>query len=203
MSTILKTGWRYFVVTTFTLSVASASVSLHLLHSHTAQWEDFMEGRRLYADTLQYDQALSAFTRSLHDYKEAMSMGYDPFKGRPSLEMAELALHMKALAEIKMNTDAKNKDALDDLNLSLTMTVKDSLDQAEADGRLDPKLRSKIENDRNDDQVNIEILQNNQPKLAKGQGKGKGSPQDGDGQKTDDPANPGGNAAGKPSREEL
>lgn len=95
------------------------------------------------------------------------------------------------------------KDALDDLNQTLALTVKGELDLAELDGRLDPALRGKVEKDRLDDQVNVEILQNNKPKLAKGQGKGKGKPEDGEGEKSDDPSQPGGNNAGKPSREEL
>lgn len=203
MSTFLKKGWLYFVATTFVLSIAATSSYLHLLHSTTPQWRDYMQGRFYYVFNVKYSQSLEAFERSLQDYRDALAQGQEPLQGRPSLELAELALHFKALAEIKMGTDGKMKDALDDINLSLTMTVKDELDKAEKDGRLDPALRSKVEKDRLDDQVNAEILQNNKPKLAKAQGKGRGKPADGDGQKMDDPSQPGGNSAGKPSREEL
>ncbi|MDR3616621.1 MAG: hypothetical protein P4L53_23880 [Candidatus Obscuribacterales bacterium] len=203
MSNFLEKAWRYFVVTTFVLSIAATSVCLNLVYSQTPQWQDYMQGRFLYTFTLQYSSALEAFTRSLQDYQTAMTVKDDPFRGRPSLEMAELALHFKALAEMKMGTEGKMKDALVDLNQALALTVKEELDLAELDGRLAPALRAKIEKDRLDDQVNVEILQNNKPKLAKGQGKGKGKPDDGEGEKSDDPAKPGGNSAGKPTREEL
>jgi hypothetical protein len=203
MSNFLEKAWRYFVVTTFVLSIAATSVCLNLVYSQTPQWQDYMQGRFLYTFTLQYSSALEAFTRSLQDYQTAMTVKDDPFRGRPSLEMAELALHFKALAEMKMGTEGKMKDALVDLNQALALTIKEELDLAELDGRLDPALRTKVEKDRLDDQVNVEILQNNKPKLAKGQGKGKGKPDDGEGEKSDDPSKPGGNSAGKPTREEL
>jgi hypothetical protein len=216
MFKILQKGWRYFVAASFVVSIAASSFYLHLLHEQTPQWQDYAEGRLFYK-TLQYSQALEAFNRSLQDYQAALAMKDDPFRGRPSLEMAELALHFKALSEIKMGTEGKMKDALEDLNLSLAMTTKEELDLAEregllgpplspllkGDGPLPPILRAKIETDRLDDIVNVEILQNNKPKLAKGQGKGKGKPEDGEGEKSDDPSQPGGNSAGKPSREEL
>jgi hypothetical protein len=203
MFKILKSSWRYFVAASFVLSVAAISFGLHLLHAQTPQWRDYMQGRLYYGPTIQYSQALEAFDRSLQDYQAALTAKDDLFQGRPSLEMAELALHFKALAEMKMGTEGKMKDALEDLNLSLAMTTRNELDLAEYEGRLDPAVRAKVEKDRLDDQVNVEILQNNKPKLAKGQGKGKGKPEDGEGEKSDDPSQPGGNSAGKPSREEL
>jgi len=203
MSKFLQKGWRYFVVTTFVLSVAATSIGLSFFYSQTPQWQDYTQGWFFYRYTLQYSWALEAFDRSVRDYENAMALKDDPLRGRPSLELAELSLHFKALAEMKMGTAGKMKDALEDLNRTLALTIKDELDQAEKEGRLDPSLRAQVEKDRLDDQVNVEILQNNKPKLAKGQGKGKGQPGEGDGEKSDDPSQSGGNAAGKPTREEL
>jgi hypothetical protein len=201
MSKFIQKGWRYFVVTTFVLSVAATSICLNFFYSQTPQWQDYTQGWFLYRFTIQYSWALQAFDRSMQDYDRALLLKDDPFTGRPSLELAELALHFKALAEIKMGTKDKMHDALDDLNRTLTLTIKTELDQAEKDGRLDPSVRAQVEKDRQDDQVNVEILQNNKPQLAKGQGKGKGQPEEGDGKDGDDPN--GGNSAGKPTREEM
>ncbi len=111
----------------------------------------------------------------------------------PSLEQAQLALFHKANALLKLG------------NAELALaTFKDSLrictDLALSESGLNEADASTIRQQRIDTETDLEILLQANEKLAKGEGKGKSKPGEGE-KKSEDPAK--GDQAGKDPRDSL
>jgi hypothetical protein len=201
MNNRLKRWWPRVVVGLFGLSTLALTTSLALYFSRTEQWRLYDLGQKAYT-ARQYGPAAEYFEASAHEYEMTAFIPaglLKAFTSPPSLEMAARAWHFKGLADAKLGTDDKMAASVEAFKATTGLTTKRELDQAEKNGRLDPSRRSAVEALRLGDQQNIELVQNNKQELAKREGKGRG--REGGEEKTE-PASPG-DAAGKPSRDDL
>jgi hypothetical protein len=152
--------------------------------------------------TVSYDLAVEYFDKSFDDFQSRMketnlASGVEPkfFDAPGSLEMAQLSLHLKALSLIKMKD---GKTAV----LTFKEALKLTTDQALAKiGNIDPATLGKLKEDRRAVQINLEILFQQKPEMAKQEGKGKGG-KTGDGKQSEDPSKSGPNS-GKMDRNAL
>jgi hypothetical protein len=188
-------SWRSLVLVTFALFSACFLTGMHFWLGQTDQWQQYMLGRLAYS-TSRYDTAIDYFDVSYADYQEMLGAEKGIFTAPPSLEMAELSQHFKALALVKEGTQGSMKMAVLTFKEALKLTTEDNLKEA----HLSQSLVRKIGRDRSFTQQDLEILFHNQPKQAEKEGKGRAKgDKDGD-KKSDDP---GGNLAGKENREQL
>lgn len=163
----------------------------------TPQAQYHMLGALAYK-TVSYDLANEYFDKSLADYQErtrkTSAGGTAAFLEAPgSLEMAQLSLHMKALSLLKMKD---GKTAV----LTFKEALKLTTDQALSKANLDAATLGKLREDRRAIQINLEILFQQQPQMAKQEGKGKGG-KPGEGKQSEDPSQ--GPNAGKMDRNAL
>jgi hypothetical protein len=164
----------------------------------TPQAQYHMLGTLAYK-TVSYDLANEYFDKSLADYQSRTretnqgSKAYY-FEAPGSLEMAQLSLHLKALSLLKMKD---GKTAV----LTFKEALKLTTDQALSKVNLDTATLKKLREDRRAIQINLEILFQQQPQMAKQEGKGKGG-QQGEGKQSEDPSKSGPNA-GKMDRNAL
>jgi hypothetical protein len=187
---------RVMVLTSFLIFAVGILTGVYYCFNQTDQWRHYMLGRMAYTAT-QYDTAIDDFDLSYSDYQQMVSAGQSVFSAPPSLEMAELSQHFKALALVKEGTEGSMKMAVLTFKEALRLTTADALKAA----GLDENMVRKIGRDRSFTQQDLEILFHNQPKQAEKEGKGRAKPGDGSGdKKSDDPA---GNQAGKENREQL
>jgi hypothetical protein len=209
MKTVLERWWRTIVVITFSLFAVSIVSGLVMYASPTEQWQYYEAGRNDYL-ALQFEDAKLYFRRSLAAYDEAARSGPSFFAAPASLEMEELAQHFIALGLVKKGTEGDMKDGIVAFKDGLKMTTEKALDDLTptAMGFIAPNANSpedfanavkKIRHDRELDQQNLEILFNNQPRMAEQEGKGKGKTPAKD--KKD--GAPGGNKSGKDDRNQL
>jgi hypothetical protein len=209
MNTVLQRWWRAIVVTTFSLFAVSIVSGLTMYASPTEQWQYYEAGRNDYL-ALQFEDAKLYFRRSLAAYDEAARSGPSFFAPPASLEMEELAQHFIALGLVKKATEGDMKDGIVAFKDGLKMTTEKAMDDLTpaAMAFIAPYAKSpedfanavkKIRHDRALDQQNLEILFNNQPRMAEQEGQGKGKTPAKD--KKDGPA--GGNKSGKDDRNQL
>lgn len=185
------------VLTSFAIFSAGILSGMNFWMSQTDQWRQYMYGRMAYTATM-YDTAVDYFDVSYNDYQLMLNAQGDAFTAPPSLEMAELSQHFKALALVKEGTEGSIKAAVLTFKEALKLTTDDALVTA----NIGESLAKKIRTDRYFTQQDLEILFHNQPEQAEKEGKGRGKPdKDGD-KKSDDPTK-GGNQAGKENREQL
>ncbi len=159
------------------------------------QYKDYAIGRAAFMTTM-YDLSVQYFDRSFADYQKHASNRPDlltaPLAVPPSLEMAELSQHFKALSLINMgNFDL----AVIAFKEALRLTNENALSKL----TLEPATLRKVLAYRKVTQIDFEILFHQQEQLAKKEGKGKPEGNKGDKQSDD----PGGNKAGKGDRETL
>jgi hypothetical protein len=134
-----------------------------------------------------YDTAIEYFDVSYNDYQQMLVAPADAFTAPPSLEMAELSQHFKALALVKEGTKDSIKAGILTFKEALKLTVDDSLIAAHLSQSMDQKIRR--------DRFFT-------AQQAEKEGKGRGQPdKDGD-KKSDDPSQ-NGNQAGKEKRDVL
>jgi hypothetical protein len=189
--------WRMAVLASFALFSISILFGMSFWMAQTDQWRQYMYGRMAYTATM-YNTAVDYFDVSYNDYQQMLVAPADAYTAPPSLEMAELSQHFKALALTKEGTEAATKAAILTFKEALKLTIDDSLKSANLSVSIDQKIRK----DRFVTAQDLEILFHNQPKKAEKEGKGRGKPdRDGD-KKSDDPTQ-GGNQAGKENREQL
>lgn len=165
----------------------------------TPQAQYHMLGTLAYR-TVNYELANEYFDKSYADFqsrigKEANQGSKGYFDAPGSLEMAQLSLHLKALGLIKMKD---GKMAV----LTFKEALKLTTDQALSKVNLDPATLGKLKEDRRAVQINLEILFQQQPQMAKQEGKGKGGKGSGEGKQSEDPSK-GGPNAGKMDRNAL
>jgi DNA-binding transcriptional regulator YiaG len=140
-----------------------------------------------------YDVASDYFDKSYQDYNDEVAAKPDVFKAPPSLELAELSQHFKALSLIDMGNA---KLAVIAFKEALKLTTEEALSKVHLSG---DELH-KIQQDRKLTQIDFEILLHQRQDIAKQEGKGKGQPGDKTGEKqSSDPSN----AAGKGDRNQL
>jgi hypothetical protein len=146
--------------------------------------------------TTMYDLSVQYFDRSFADYQKQSAARPDllaePLRLPPSLEMAELSQHFKALSLINMGN-------FDLAVIAFKEALKLTNEYALSKTALDPATMKKVLADRKITQIDFEILFHQQEQLAKKEGKGKAQEKKGDKQSDD----PGGNKAGKGDRETL
>ena len=162
----------------------------------TDQYRDYMLGRAAFTATM-YDLSAQYFDKSYSYYlaqtSGASAQDLTVLAAPPSLEMAELSQHFKALALINMGNA---KLAVIAFKEALKLTTDYALYQQKLDQATVEKLRA----DRKTTQIDFEILFHQQEQLAKKEGKGKNEGP-ADEKQSDDPSK--GNQAGKNAREEL
>lgn len=161
------------------------------------QAQYYMLGRVTYMTTggtpTRFDLAAQYFQKSYASYLE-QSQVTDVYSPPASLEIAELALHYRALSLLKMGNAKLAVTAFKD---ALKLTTEYELARV----NLSADEASKIRADRKITQIDFEILFNQQQEQAKQEGKGKPQPgQQGDKQ-SQDPSK--GNNAGKTDRNAL
>lgn len=189
---ILKSG-RTWVLVTFAVFTVAFMLGWTWWEQQTPQAREYMLGRMAYRTTL-YNVAVDYFDRSYADYLERISQKTDFFTAPGSIEMAQLSQHFKGLALIKMGNA---RLAVVTFKEALKLTTEHALSQlALSDG-----LLTKLNADRKNVQMNLEILYQNNPALARAEGKGKGAAgKEGDELKAaQDPSN----TAGKTNRDKL
>jgi hypothetical protein len=187
----LKSG-RLWVIASFALFTASLMCGWTWSEYQTAQSRDYMLGRAAYMTTM-YDAAADYFDKSYQDYNDELAGKPNVFKAPPSLELAELSQHFKALSLINMGNA---KLAIIAFKESLKLTTEAALGEVHLSG----DGLHKIQQDRKLTQIDFEILLHQKQDMAKQEGKGKGQPSDKKGEKqSDDPSN----AAGKGDRNQL
>jgi hypothetical protein len=189
--------WRTAVLVSFALCAGCIVVGMNFWMSQTDQWRQYMYGRLAYTATM-YDTAVDYFDVSYNDYQQMLVAPVDAFTAPPSLEMAELSQHFKALALVKEGTQGSIKAGVLTFKEALKLTVDDALTSAHLSSSMDQKIRR----DRFFTAQDLEILFHNQPKQAEKEGKGRGQG-DKDGDKKSDDPNQGGNQAGKDKRDVL
>jgi hypothetical protein len=183
---------RFWVITSFALFLISFMCGLICWDQQTDQYRHYMLGRTAYLTT-RYDLAVQYYDQSYGDYQAQVSQRPDPFTPPPSLELAELSQHFKALSLIKMGNAKLAVAAFKDA-LKLTNAYALSLKS------LPPEVVRKLMADRKVTQIDFEILFHQKQNLAKQEGKGKDKGDDG-AKQSEDPAT--GNQAGKGDRDQL
>lgn len=164
----------------------------------TPQAQYHMLGTLAYR-TVNYELANEYFDKSFADFQSRTSNASQGsksyFEAPGSLEMAQLSLHLKALGLIKMKD---GKMAVLTFKEALKLTSDQALSKV---ANLDPATLDKLKEDRRAIQINLEILFQQQPQMAKQEGKGKGG-KPGEGKQSEDPSKSGPNA-GKMDRNAL
>ena len=181
--------FRSWVLASFALFIVTFMSGWIWWDAQTAQTKHYMLGRAAYMTTM-YDQAVEYYDESFEDYLEASRQSSSSLTAPPSLEMAELALHFKALALFKMENW---KLSVATFKQCLKLTTDEALSHTSLSGALLEKVR----NDRKNTQMDLEILFRFKPELAKAEGKGQG--QKSDEQNSQDPSN----SSGKEDRDQL
>ena len=171
-------NWRTLVLASFAIFSACMLAGLSYWSVQTDQWKNYMYGRIAFIGA-DFPTAIDYFDLSYADYNAMLVTPQDAYTAPPSLELAELSQHFKALSLVNEGTEGAFTQA----------------------AKLSQWMDAKIRFDRNLTQQDFEILFHNQPKQAEKQGKGRGQGKEGD-KKSDDPEN-GGNQAGKENREKL
>jgi hypothetical protein len=185
------------VLTSFAVFSVGILIGMNYWQSQTEQWRQYMLGRMAYTATM-YATSVDYFDVSYAEYQQMLAAKPDAYTAPPSLEMAELSQHFKALSLVKEGTEGSIKNAVLTFKEALKLTTDDALLEA----HLGQTLERKIRRDRSFTQQDLEILFHNKPKQAEKEGKGRGKgDQDGD-KKSDDPTQ-GGQQAGKEDREKL
>jgi predicted negative regulator of RcsB-dependent stress response len=185
---------RVLVLVSFFIFAVSSLLGMTYWHQQSEQWRTYMLGRMAYTTTL-YDLSTEYFDKSYAAYQDELQSGRSFTAAPPSLELAELGQHFKALSLAKEGTQDSSKLAVITFKEALKLTTEEALSHVQ----LRQDMLSKLCRDRLLTQIDFEILFHQKPEMAKGEGKGKGKPQDGDKQSE----NPGGNAAGKTDRDQL
>jgi hypothetical protein len=188
-------SWRKAVLASFAIFSLSLLAGMNFWMEQSEQWRQYMLGRMVYT-TAAYDQAVDYFDVSYSNYQQLLAANSGAFTAPPSLEIAELSQHFKALALAKEGTEGSVKMAVLAFKEALKLTTEDALKDA---GLSQSEVR-KIRKDRSFTQQDLEILFHSQPKQVESQGKGrdKGSPSD---KKGDDPTKS--NPPGQESRDQL
>lgn len=186
--------WRTGVLASFVIFSVGILSGMNYWLSQTEQWRQYQLGWLSYR-TSQYVSAVEYFDVSYSEYQKMRAVPQSTFTAPPSLEIAELSQHFKALALVKQGTDGSVKLAVLTFKEALKLTTSYAMKEA----GLDQATVAKLERDRSFTQQDLEILFHNQPQQAKKEGKGRG---DKAGEKqSEDPAK--GNPAGKQDRESL
>jgi tetratricopeptide (TPR) repeat protein len=185
-------SWRTLVIATFVVFSAGVMCGWNWWDKQSAQTQQYMLGNVAYKTTM-YEVAVQYFDKSYASYGEE-SQKVDAFSPPPSLELAELSQHFKALSLIKMGNA---KLAIIAFKEALKLTTEYAIGQQ----NLPPDVIAKLIADRKVTQIDFEILFNQKQDEAKKEGKGKGDPKPGDPKQSNDPSK--GQAAGKTDRNAL
>lgn len=186
-------SWRALVISSFAIFSVGVMCGWTWWERQSPQSQHYMLGRAAYMTT-KYDLAGEYFDKSYTDYNEALSHGDDPYSPPPSLELAELSQHFKALSLIKIG-NAKN--AIITFKEALKLTTDYALSQV----HLPKDVMAKVIADRKNTQIDFEILLQQKKEEAQKQGKGKGQPGKPGDKQSEDPSQ--GNNAGKTDRNAL
>jgi tetratricopeptide (TPR) repeat protein len=183
---------RLWTIASFVLFSTGLMCGWTFWDNQTDQYRHYMLGRGAYLTTM-YDQAVEYFDQSYNDYTVQSAAKQDPVTAPPSLEMAELSQHFKALSLDKMGNA---KLAIGAFKEALKLTNEYALSQLQ----LPADLLKKVAADRKITQIDFEILLRQKQNLAKKEGKGKDGSDNGEKQ-SEDPSK--GNQAGKGDRDQL
>jgi hypothetical protein len=186
---------RLWVVASYAVFAVGLMAGWTWWDKQSPQYQDYMLGRAAFSTTM-YDRAVMYFDRSYADYNASRNGEAGTVQSHlvaaPSLEIAELSEHFKALSLINMGNA---KLAVLTFKEALRLTSEYALAlEPHAQAELD-----KLHADRKITQIDFEILFHQQQQLAKKEGKGKDKSDNGEKQ-SDDPS---GNQAGKGDRNKL